>query len=115
MPIYKYKNPDTEETVEVIQGVNDQHAFVDKEGRIWDREFTVPNAAVDTKINEFSAGEFSEKTKDKKGSYGDILDRSKEMSLKRKEKEGRDAVEQKWFDKYGKKRKGRKHRDDPKR
>ena len=42
-----------------------------------------------------------------------MWDRSKELSEKRKEKEGRDPVQQQYFKDYSKKRKGVKHPKDP--
>ena len=38
MPIYVYQNPDTEEYIEVLQGMNDDHIYVDDKG-IADTDF----------------------------------------------------------------------------
>ena len=45
---------------------------------------------------------------------GDMFDRSRELSEKRKEVLGKDPVQEKWFDTYAKYRKGERHWDDPK-
>tara|TARA_R110000772_G_scaffold249530_2_gene363808 strand:- start:9033 stop:9383 length:351 start_codon:yes stop_codon:yes gene_type:complete len=112
MPQYIYEHPETEEIKEIVQSVHDEHVY-SEDGVKWRRVFTVPGADIDTRINAFSAKEFSDKTANKKGSYGDFLDRSKEMANKRQEKEGRDMVQTAWFDKYSKKRKGKRHPSDP--
>ena len=49
MPIYIYKNPDTEEYKEVIQTMNEEHIYIDEFGLEWKRVFTVPHASIDTK------------------------------------------------------------------
>ena len=35
MPVYIYKNPKTEETIEVIQSMSEDHIYVDKNGLKW--------------------------------------------------------------------------------
>ncbi len=110
MPIYCYRNPETGEEVEILQGMNDVHEFIDSNGFKWDRVFFAPNASIDTKTDEFSAQKFVERTASKKGSVGDMLDYSAEMSAKRAEQAGGiDPVKQKFFEDYSKKRKGAKH------
>lgn len=109
MPQYIYVNPETEEIIEVTQGMNDEHVFFDTNGLKWNRVFTVPNAGIDTvKINPFSKKDFLKKT-DKAGTVGSLLDRSKEMSEKRKDKEGFDPIQQNYFKEYSAQRKGRQH------
>lgn len=110
MPIYLYKNPETEEVVEVVQKMSEPHTFF-KDGVKWDRVFTKPNASIDTKINPFSQQEYVEKTYNKKGTVGDLLDLSKELSQERKSKEGEDKVKRKYFDDY-KNKMGIKHMND---
>ena len=50
------------------------------------------------------------RTSDSKGSYGDLMDRSKEMSQKRAaENGGVDPIKQKYLENYSKERGGKKH------
>lgn len=98
--LYVYQHPDTGEIVEVSQGMNDEHVYV-VDGVKWNRIFTVPNASIDTKIDPFSSKDFAQKTL-KKGTMGDLFDRSRELSEKRKDKEGYDPVEKKQAEKYNK-------------
>lgn len=85
--IYIYEHPDTKEIKEVNQGMNDIHEYVDETGLKWNRVFTIPNACIDTKIDPFSKNDFLRKT-DKKGSVGDLVDRAKDLSEQRKDKNG---------------------------
>lgn len=108
MPTYIYQNPQTLETVEVIQGVNEKHEY-QKGGIIYNRIFTAPNAAIDTKINPFDAKDFARKTGNKKGNIGDLFDQSMEASEKRKKSVGVDPVKKKYWEDYSKKRGGKRH------
>lgn len=108
MPSYIYKNPETEEYVEVVQSMNDEHVF-SKDGVKYQRVFTVPNAAITTRIDPFSQSQFARAT-DKNGTMGDLFDRSAEMSSKRADLNGGvDPVKEKYFKDYEKKTKGKKH------
>lgn len=110
MPLYCYRNPQTGEEIEIIQGMNDLHEFVDSNGLKWDRVFFSPNASIDTKTDAFSQQKFVERTASKKGSYGDLLNYSAEMSAKRAEKAGGvDPVKKQYLEDYSKKRNGAKH------
>ena len=110
MPLYCYRNPNTGEEVEIIQGMNDVHEFVDGDGLKWDRVFFVPNASIDTKTDPFSQQKFVERTGAKKGTVGDMLDYSAEMSARRADQAGGvDPVKKKYFEDYSKKRNGAKH------
>jgi len=114
VPLYVYEHPKSGKQVEVVQGINDEHSYTDKKGLKWNRVFTPPNVSVDSKINEFSEKEFVEKTRTKKGTVGDLLDRSKELSEKRAQKNGGvDPLKNKFFKEYSKKRRGKKHEADP--
>ena len=108
MPIYLYSNPETEEIREVFQGMNDIHVF--EEGGVkWKRVFTVPTASIDTKIDPFSQKQFIEKTGNKKGTIGNMMDLSAELSQKREQSNGKeDPVKRKHFSDYEKKV-GKKH------
>ena len=110
MPLYCYRNSQTGEEVEIIQGMNDVHEFIDSSGFKWDRVFFAPNASIDTNVDAFSQQKFVERTASKKGSYGDVLDYSAEMSAKRAEKAGGvDPIKKQYLEDYSKKRNGAKH------
>lgn len=105
---YFYKNPNSEEVIEVSQGMNDVHEYIDESGLKWDRVWTVPYASIDTHIDPFSSKQFVEKTKGK-GTIGDLFDRSAEMSAIRAEKRGGvDPQKEKYEKDYAKARGGRK-------
>jgi len=112
MPIYCYKNEDTGDVYEVIQKMTDDHIFFDPEtGLECKRLFTVPNARIDSfsKIDPFDARDATEKTRNFKGSIGDLWDISKDLSEKREDKLGHeDPQKRKVFKEYEKER-GVKH------
>ena len=87
MPIYIYKHPETEEYIEVFQGMNDEHKYSDDSGLEWKRVFIAPNAAMDLDANPFDRQSFVDRTKGG-GTMGDLWDRSKEMSDKRAAQSG---------------------------
>lgn len=114
MPIYVYEHPKSGKQVEVVQGIDDEHSYTDKKGLKWNRVFTPPNVLIDSKIDPFSESDFLEKTKSKKGSIGDLMDRSAELSDKRAQKAGGvDPIKERFFKEYSKKRRGKKHEADP--
>ena len=81
----------------------------DENGVEWRRVAVKPQASFDTQADPYSGADFVKAT-NKKGTIGDLWDRSKEMSLKRRDKEGgRDPVQQKFYDDYAKRRKGKRH------
>ena len=111
MPEYLFENPDTGEIISVIQGIDEDHTY-SEEGKIFDRIFTVPNASIDSSPDPFSAQQFTEKTKDMKGSMGDMWDYSAELSQKRKQAHGGvDPIRKKAEADYSKKRKGMKYKE----
>jgi hypothetical protein len=99
--IYIYENPDSNERVEVIQGMNDEHRY-ERDGVQWSRVWTIPNTSIDTKIDPFSSRDFLNKT-NKKGTIGDLQDRAQELSHMRKDKLGKDPILEKEVAKYKKK------------
>jgi hypothetical protein len=114
MPIYIYKHPEEEAYREIIQTMSEAHVY-SEDGVEWKRVFTVPQASIDTKINPFSSKEFVEKTGNKKGTFGDMMDYSAEMSRQREEKVGTDdPVKRKFFDDYKNKNKVDHVHDKPK-
>tara|TARA_B110000483_G_C17840565_1_gene406414 strand:- start:22 stop:360 length:339 start_codon:yes stop_codon:yes gene_type:complete len=108
MPIYVYEHPKTGKTIEVIQSMKEDHSYKDKSGLKWNRVFSAPSASIDANIDPFSSKSFVDKT-NAKGTVGDLLERSKELSNKRKDKLGYDPVQKKYFENYSEKRRGRKH------
>lgn len=110
MPIYLFRNPKTGEIKEITLSVNEEKKYKEN-GIEWDREFTIPNASIDTKINEFSERDFVDKTAKKNYSLGEMWDASKELSQKREKSEGKDSIKEKSLENYSKKRKGIKYRD----
>ena len=109
MPIYVYKHPDDEEYREVLQGMNDEHVY--EEGGVeWKRVLTSPNVSIDNSIDPFDNQQFIDATYNKKGTVGDMMDLSAELSAKRAEKAGgTDPVKEKFYDNYAKERKGAEH------
>lgn len=109
--IYLYEHPETGEIKEVWQGMNDVHEY-EENGVAWNRVFTSPNANIDTKIDPFNSRDFVEKTRNKKGTFGDLLDASKEASEKRADKVGDvDPYRKKMWDKHKKDFGGKPHPD----
>lgn len=86
-------------------------AIVEIEGDKWTRIFTIPQAAPNglKPIDPRSSKQFVEKTGAMKGTVGDMLDLSKELSEKRAEKMGTDPVKDKFYKDYSAKRRGVKH------
>ena len=113
-PLYIYKHPDREEYVEISQSMSENHIYIDEDGVKWEREYTPPNAQIKDTIDPFNKNQFLEKTANSKGTMGDMFDRSRELSEKRKEVLGKDPAQEKWFANYAKHRKGQRHWDDPK-
>ncbi len=109
MPLYTYQHPESEEYKDVYQSMNEVHVYVDEEGVEWKRVFLSPNASIDGNIDPFDNKQFVEKTGKKKGTYGELVDQSREMSEKRKNKLGYDPVQKKYFKEYSKKRNGVRH------
>lgn len=110
MPIYIYQNPETKEEVEIIQSMNEDHVYFDKSGLEWKRVFTSSQLSTNGSIDPWSSNQFVEKTRNQKGTYGDLLDQSAELSQKRADQNGGlDPIKQKAYDNYAKKRNGARH------
>lgn len=105
MPIYKYRNPKTGKLVEVFQNMNSTHKFTDKDGLEYERVFEMSNISKDNRIKEFSSNDFVRKSKEKNMSLGEMWSLSKEMSIKRKQKEGKDQIKKDYLAKKNKKTK----------
>lgn len=110
MPLYTYIHPETEETIDIIQSVHDKHIYIDENGIEWKRVFAAPEINTKGTLKaETTDKQFSEYTKNQKGSIGDLWDRSAELSEKRKKVYGQDPVKKKYYNDWSKKRKGRIH------
>lgn len=112
MPVYIYKHPEKEEYKEIIQTMREPHVYFEQDIE-WKRVFTVPNASIDSHVDAWDKRGFVNKTGNMKGTVGDILDYSSELSAKRAEKTGEDPIKRKAFDAY-KKQTGKKHLMDKK-
>jgi hypothetical protein len=113
MPLYTYSNPaDSEDVIEIIQSMSETHEYI-KDGVKWERIWEKPrfNSQGSSKIDPFDKKKFIDKTGKMKGTYGDILDYSKELSEERKSKMGYDPEQNKFFNDF-KKEKGYKHHKD---
>lgn len=107
MPEYLFENPKTKETKSFFFGMKDEKKVVIN-GVEWKRVFTVPQASIDTAVDPFSQKDFIKAT-NKKGTYGDLMDRSAELSAKRKDKAGIDPIRENYFKNYSAERSGLKH------
>ena len=68
MPIYIYKHPEEEEYIEVVQGMNDDHVYFDKDGLEWKRQWSLPQVSSEGgDINPFDNTAFIDKTGKMKG------------------------------------------------
>lgn len=76
----------------------------------WVRLWSVPNAAVDTKLDPHSAADFVKATNKKGGTLGELYDRAAELSHERASKEGGiDHVKQSFYADYKRRHKGVAH------
>lgn len=111
MPNYTFKHPDREEYEEVFFHMNDEpKSFSDEDGLEWGRVYDSPRLNTVGSIDPWNNNDFVNKTAEKKGTYGDLLDVSEELSAKRaEERGGTDPIKQKKYDNYAKARKGKRH------
>jgi len=109
MPVYIYQNPKNKKTIEIIQSINDKHEYIDQNGLKWNRIFTVPQVQTDQLQPSASEREFVEYTKNKKGTVGDLWDKSRELSEKRQKIYGKDPVKETYIKSWSKKRRNKKY------
>ncbi len=110
MPLYSFENPDTGDIKDVFFHMNEDKTYVDESGLTWRRVLVSPQLNTSSSIDPWSNDDFVNKTSNMKGTMGDMLDKSAELSAKRAESnDGVDPVKQKFFDNYSKERKGAKH------
>jgi len=112
MPIYLFQNPKTEEVIELFFGMNDDKVYTDEKGLEWKRIYSLPQLSTESSIDPWSNADFVNKTKNTKGTLGDLLDRSSELSAKRADQNGGiDPLKENYYKNYSKQRKGAKHPD----
>ena len=99
MPQYRFSNPSNpSEYIDIILGMNDTKEHI-KENIKWNREYFVPLTAIDTKCDPYNPKDFIKVT-NKKDTLGGIWDRSRDLGLKRKDKDGIDFVQQRGIKRY---------------
>ena len=114
MPNYIFKHPEREEYEEVFFHMNDEpKKYIDENGLEWNREWSSPQLNTVGKIDPWNNEDFVNKTASKKGTYGDLIDASAELSQKRAEENGGlDPVKEKYYKDYSNKRGGAKHQQE---
>lgn len=110
--IYLFENPTTGEVKEVYQKISETHEYIEN-GVKYKRLFTTSELSQNTRVDPRSCKDFLDKTNGKNYTYGDMTDRSGELSQKRAEKDGKDSLKEKYFENYAKRRRGIRHNDDP--
>lgn len=118
--LYKFKHTKTGEIHEVEMSMKDYEAYKGPNGddEHWERVYEAPqiNMGVSTakSIDPWDNNSFVNRTKDMKGTVGDLLDHSAELSTKRAKESfnGEDPLKRKYFDDYSKARGGKKHLKD---
>ena len=116
MPLYSFINKRTCEPEDIFFSYREVpkigEEWTDESGEAWIRATHLPQAATNglKPIDPHSAKQFVAKTGAMKGTIGDMLDLSKEMSAKRAEKHGdSDPIKEKFYKQYSDKRRGTLH------
>lgn len=113
MPMYIFQNPKTNEEIEVFFHMDDEKKYFDKNGLEWKRVYTSSQLNTEASIDPWDNNSFVNSTANMKGSVGDLLDKSAELSSMRSEKNGGvDPLKEKYFKNYSKERNGVKHHMD---
>ena len=106
MPIYIYKHPSKEQYIEVFQSMNDEHIY-ENNGIKWERQFTSPEISSQKIVDPWDSNAFVNQTGNSKGTIGDMMDRSQELSdMRAKENGGIDPIKEKKQKEYSKTRGG---------
>lgn len=112
MPVYLFEHTTTGEVHEVVFHMVEDKVYNGPKGNEsgkWRRVWTKPRAAIDTKVDPYSAKDYVKAT-NKPGTVADLWDRAKEASIKRADKEGgTDPVRQEYYKRYSKRRGGKQH------
>ena len=95
--------------------MNDDKKYIDESGVEWKRIYSLPQLSTESSFDPWNNNDFVNKSANMKGSVGDLLDKSAELSAKRAESNGGiDPLKQNYFKKYSEERKGAKHHLDKK-
>ena len=112
MPLYTFSHPETEEVKDIFFHMNDEKKFIDEDGIEWKREYRSPELNTTGSTDPWDSRQFVEKTGATKGTVGDLLERSADLSKERASQNGGvDPVKEKYYEKYAKKRNGAIHED----
>lgn len=114
MAIYLFEKESTGEIREIFQSMNDDHVYFGDDGKEkdWQRIFTVPTASIDSKLDPFDVNQYVRATANKKGTYGDLLEKSGELSERRAAiSGGADPIKENFYKQYSKDRRGSIHPD----
>ena len=112
MPLYTFSHPETEEIKDVFFHMNDEKKFIDEDGVEWRREYMSPELNTTGSTDPWDSKQFVEKTGATKGTVGDLLDRSADLSKERASQNGGVApVKEKYYKNYAKIRNGAIHED----
>ena len=113
MPLYLYENKETEEVIEVLQGMSEVHEYQGECGTqkgLWRRVYVNPGLSSDTKMDAFNSKSFVASTVNKNDTFGDLQNRAAEASAIRAQKNGgKDPVKEKYYEDYKKKTNGKTH------
>ncbi|MBT7437989.1 MAG: hypothetical protein HN786_05135 [Cellvibrionales bacterium] len=92
--------------------MNDEKKYVDDDGVEWKRVWSLPQLSTEASIDPWDNADFVNKTANTKGTLGDMMDRSQELSQKRADQNGGvDPVKEKYYENYSKQRGGAVHQD----
>ena len=112
MPMYTFEHPESGETKDVFFGMNDDKIHIDEDGVEWKRVLHSPQLNTTSSIDPWSNSDFVNKTANTKGTLGDLMDRSSELSAQRaQENGGVDPIKEKYYKKYSEERRGAVHPD----
>ena len=115
--LYKFENTETGEAIEVEMSMKDYEPYKGPSGddKRWQRIYEAPqiNMGVSTSksIDAWDNNSFVNRTKEMKGSYGELLDPAEDLSNKRAKDSltGEDPVKRKYLNKYSSERGGKIH------
>ncbi len=108
MALYLYQHPETQEVIEVIQKMTDEHIYISADGVKYDRLWTKPGANFDTIVNPLNSKDFLKRTANRKGgTMGEIWDESRELSERREHIVGKDFIKEKYQKDWSSKRHGK--------
>jgi hypothetical protein len=105
MPLYEFESSSGEYTTIAfaMKGAPPIGSTVIYEGKEWKRIPSLPQTNQNTKIDPYSEKDFIKYTGSRKGTYGEMMDLSKELSEKRAGRSGEDFVKEKYMDEQQKK------------